>query len=209
MPRGNHIVNNKPAGLFGRILFTLIFLLGCIEYVEAKAYDVDEKVSVSTSSEAEIGEDIILESGTIYIVEGTVVSNLENAVSSEIVYVKEKYAVKKEVVKPKNTLHNKKEKPEPTAKAADESVKKEFQFIGTNKVPSSLYEISNGIKSIMPTSVSSKAVLLKTDLTQQSISFFSDCPAEKKLQFSFYPLAGKTMFYLTAMAVRPPPHLLG
>ena len=110
MPRLNHIVNNKPAGLFGRMLFTLIFLLGCIEYVEAKSYDFDEKVSVSTSSEAEIGEDIILENGTIYIVEGTVVSNLENVISSEIVYVKEKYAVKKEVAKPKNTVHDKKEK---------------------------------------------------------------------------------------------------
>lgn len=210
MPRGNHIVNNKPAGLFGRILFTLIFLLGCIEYVEAKAYDVDEKVSISTSSEAEIGEDIILESGTIYIVEGTVVSNLENAISSEIVYVKEKDAVKKEVAKPKNTLHNKKEKPESVAKAANESVKKEFNFLGTNKVPAALYEIGNGIKSIMPTSVSSfKATLSKIEVTPQSISFLWNEATDKKLQFSYYHLAGKTKFFLSAMAVRPPPHLLG
>lgn len=210
MPRLNHIANNKPTGLFGRMLFTLILLLGCIEYVEAKSYDFDETVSVSKSSEAKIDEDIVVESGKIYIAGGTVVHNLENAISSGVVYVKEKHTVKTEVPKPKKTVCNKKEKPESAAKAANESVKKEFNFLGTNKVPSALYEIGNGIKSIIPTSVSSfKATLSKIEVTKQSISFLSNDATDKKLQFSYYHLAVKTKFFLSAMAVRPPPHLLG
>jgi len=206
MPKLNHIVNNKATGLFGRMLFTLILLLGCTEYVKAKPYDLDKEVS----SEATIDEAIVVESGKIYIAEGTVVHNLEKAISSGVVYVKEKHTVKTEVPKPKKTVCNKKEKPESAAKTANESVKKEFNFLGTNKVPAALYEIGNGIKSIMPTSVSSfKATLSKIEVTQQSISFLWNEATDKKLQFSYYHLAVKTKFFLSAMAVRPPPHLLG
>ena len=211
MPTLNHILIKQSAGLFGRIVFGLIFLFGCTDTIEAKSLSFADNENPSLAVDPKIEEDVAVISGTIYIVEGTITHNVENKKNAHIVYVKSNGNLKQETAKHKKFVEHKKAKPDLKEKVQQkEELRKEFQFLGTNKVPVALYEIGNGIKSIMPTSVSSfKVALSKIYAAPQSISFLSDDVADIKEQFSFYLLADKTRFYLTAMAVRPPPYLLG
>lgn len=210
MPRLNHISIKKSTGLFGKTLFALFFIFGCMDFVEAKAFNFDNNENVSLTTDAKIEEEPVVSNNVIYVVEGTVIHNLEDKANTEIVYVKKNSKLKEKTSKHKRFVDHKSAKPDLKEKVQQkEEIRKKFNFLGTNKVPSALYEIGNGIKSTVPSSVSSfKAILSKKYATQSICSLWNDA-TDKKLQFSYYHPADKTKFFLTAMAVRPPPHLLG
>ena len=204
-----HTLNIKAShafsGFYPQVMLVLFFIFIGTDCVEAKSNEPGITENKATSLDAEIDKKPGVINGKIYVVDGTVIHNLENK-SLEIVHIKQKLINKKGC---KNNKKGKKKKESLEVKIENKTKANDFQFLGTKKSSSAFYEMGNGIKSVIPTSVSLlKVTLSKDHVNEKSIFFLSNYTASKKLQIPYYLFVAKPSFYLTAMAVRPPPKFL-